>query len=178
MVESIVNVSDMLAWMMQAYNIPPKVLASECRYSKDAIWSAAKGARAIPTKARQKLARKNIAAAAAVALEATGFKRLFGVRKYKDRHVQTMVLRWKKECKEVMSLADQLPELLLDKVEAADMSSEEMERLSLIVRSMADQMNGTMNMIMEFEIRFGVEVTGYLSDDKEKPPGSGRSRTA
>ena len=46
------SIGDMLQLAIMAIDIPPKALATEIGYSVDSLYSAVKGDRAIPVKAR------------------------------------------------------------------------------------------------------------------------------
>lgn len=163
MVES---VGDMLELMLSCYNIPPKMLAAELRCSVDAIYSAAKGVRSLPIKARHKLASKNIMASAMVALEATGYTRLFGYQKV-DRHVQSMIVRLRVKDRKTDKLLDALPELLVDKNTREDLTPEEIQQLHATVINLTDLANSHINLIMELEVKYGLSVAPYLQG-KEK----------
>jgi len=93
------SIGDMLQLAIMAIDIPPKALATEIGYSVDSLYSAVKGDRAIPVKARAKLAHKSFMMACTVALEGTGLSQIFGYQKV-DRHIQSMIFRVKSKDKE------------------------------------------------------------------------------
>lgn len=156
------NVSDMLQLAIGCCDRPPKAIAADIGYSVDAIYSALKGSRSIPVKARQKLSQVNfIAAAAAVALEATGFKRLFGYQKV-DRHIQSMIIRLKRQDKEISGVLNEMPEMLLDKNSYLDLTSDEVEQITMVACRLVDRANGTINLVMELETCYKLGLTGYL----------------
>jgi len=160
------SIGDMLELAMMCCDRPPKALAADIGYSVDSIYAACKNARAIPNKARQKLSQMNSIAASAVALEATGFMKLFGYQKV-DRHVQSMILRLKKQDKEIFVLLEDLPVTLLDKNGRKDLSENELNDLELTAHRLVDRANSTINLIMELEYKYGLGVTDYMKG-KEK----------
>ena len=162
------SVGDMLQLAIMSCDQPPKALAREIGYSVDSIYSAMKNIRPIPIKARQKLAGVNVIAAAAVALEATGFKRLFGYQKV-DRHIQSMILRLRTSDKETGRLLDEMPVMLLDKNSQDDLSNEEIQWLTNAAYRIADLANGHINLIMELEVKYKLGITGYLQGNKKSP---------
>lgn len=162
------SIGDMLELAIMCCDRPPKALAMDIGYSVDSLYAACKDARAIPSKARQKLSAVNIIAATAVALEATGFKKLFGYQKV-DRHVQSMILRLRKQDKEVFILLEDLPVILLDKNARNDLSENELNDLEVTARRLVDRANSTINLIMELEYKYGLGVTQYMQG-KEKTP--------
>lgn len=161
------NVQDMLQLAVMCCDRPPKALAMDLGCSMSAVYEAMRGARNIPVKVRRKLSSVNLVAASAVALEATGFTRLFGYQKV-DRHVQSMIIRLKRQDKAVMNGLNDLPELLLDKESQADLTTEETARLTEITCQLVDRANGTINLIMELETRYQIGVTDYMQGGKEK----------
>lgn len=160
------SVSDMLRLAIMSCDKPPKAIAADIGYSVDSIYSAMKGIRNVPAQARQKLAGVNCIAAAAVALEATGFTRLFGYQKV-DRHVQSMIVRLKARDRKTDKLLEILPELLVDKNSQEDFTPEEMLQLHTAVISLTELANSHINLIMELEVRYGLSVAPYLQG-KEK----------
>jgi len=161
------NVQDMLELAMMCCDRPPKALALDLGCSLSAVYEAMKGARNIPVKVRRRLSSVNLVAASAVALEATGFTRLFGYQKV-DRHIQSMIIRLKRLDKAVSGDLDDLPELLLDKNTQADLSKEDRERISNIAYQLVDRANGTINLIMELEVRYKLGLTKYMQGRAEK----------
>ena len=164
------SAADMLQLAIMSCDKPPKAIASEIGYSVDSIYAAAKGARSIPAQARQKLSEVNVIAAAAVALEATGFFKLFGYQKV-DRHVQSMILRLKARDKTTSKLLDELPVILLDKHSREDLNREEYQQLTVTAHQLIDRANCTINLIMELEIKYKLGLTRYLQG-KEKSPAA------
>ncbi|MDF2857254.1 MAG: hypothetical protein K0Q87_3105 [Neobacillus sp.] len=162
------SIGDMLELAMMCCNRPPKAIAADIGYSVDTIYAACKNARAIPNKARQKLSQLNSIAASAVALEATGFAKLFGYQKV-DRHVQSMIIRLKKQDKEIFILLEDLPVILLDKNDRNDLSEIELNDLEHTAHRLIDRANSTINLIMELEHKYGLGVTQYMQG-KEKSP--------
>lgn len=168
--EMLETASDMLRLAIMSSDKPPKVIASDIGYSVDMIYSATKGIRSIPTQARQKLSGVNVIAAAAIALEATGFTRLFGYHKV-DRHIQSMILRHRTMDRATDKLLDELPVMLLDKECSANLTEGEQKRLKYITCRLIDLSSSIMNLVMELEVKYKLGITPYLQG-KEKSPAA------
>ncbi len=164
---TLANVQDMLELAVMCCDRSPKALAIDIGCSLSAVYEAMKGARNIPIKVRRKLSSMNVIAASAVALEATGFTRLFGYQKV-DRHIQSMIIRLKRQDKAVSGFLDDLPEMLLDKNTREDLSSDDVEEISHIAYQLIDRANGTINLIMELEVRYKLGFTDYMQGKEEK----------
>lgn len=72
---------DMLELAMMCCDRSPKALAIDLGCSLSAVYEAMKGAKSIPVKVRRRLSSVNLVETSAVALEATGFTRLFSLSK-------------------------------------------------------------------------------------------------
>jgi hypothetical protein len=162
------SIGDMLELAIMCCDRPPKALAADLGYSVDSLYAGCKNSRAIPTKARQMLSGVSFIAAAAVAWEATGFKRFFGYQNG-DRHIQVMLLRTKKQDKEIYGRLEELSVMLLDKNTRNDLSEDESTYLEDTTYKLIDRANSTINLIMELEHKYGLGLTEYLQG-KEKSP--------
>lgn len=162
------SAGDMFQLALMSCDKPPKVIAQEVGCSVDSIYSAARGIRAMPVKVRQKLAGVSCIAAAAIALEATGFARWFGYQKV-DRHIQSMIVRLRAKDREVDKLLDALPTLLLDKHGKEDFTAEEYTQLEAVACNLVDLTCNHTNLIMELEVKYKLNITPYLQGI-EKPP--------
>ena len=162
------NIQDMLQLSIMCCDRPPKALAADLGYSVNSIYGALTGERSIPAKARRKLSQVNFIAAATVALESTGFTKLFGYQKV-DRHIQSMIIRLKKQDKEVMVLVEDLPIILLDKICKEDLTEDDLLVLNETMEKLIDRTNSTFNLVMELENKYGLGVTQYMQG-KEKSP--------
>lgn len=160
------NVQDMLQLALMCCDRPPKALAIDIGCSVSAVYEAMNGAKSIPIKVRRRLSSVNIIAASAVALDATGFTRLFGYQKV-DRHIQSMIIRLKKQDKVISYALDDLPEMLLDKNSYSDLSEDEANHVMTVACQLVDRANGTINLVMELEARYRLGITPYLQG-KEK----------
>lgn len=159
------SIGDMLQLAIMAIDIPPKALATEIGYSVDSLYSAVKGDRAIPVKARAKLASKSFIMACTVALEGTGLSQIFGYQKV-DRHIQSMIIRVKSKDKETGRLLDDLPVLLLDKETAADLSEDEFSQLKTATEKLVERVNCSLNLVMELDSRYRLEITEAIQTKK------------
>lgn len=169
------NAQDMLELALMCCDKPPKALAIDIGCSVSAIYQAMKGVKSIPIKVRRRLSSVNIIAAAAVALDATGFTRLFGYQKV-DRHIQSMIIRLKKQDKVISSVLNDLPEMLLDKNSYEDLSKEEVDHITTVAYQLVNRANGTINLVMELEARYHLGITPYLQG-KEKAACVGAQTT-
>ena len=161
------NVQDMLELAMMCCDRSPKALAIDIGCSLSAVYEAMKGARNIPVKVRRRLSSVNLVAASAVALEATGFTRLFGYQKV-DRHIQSMIIRLKRQDKAVSGILDDLPEMLLDKNTRDDLSDNDIGKINQVACQLVDRANGTINLIMELEVRYKLGLTEYMQGKEQK----------
>lgn len=163
---TLANVQDMLELAVMCCDRSPKALAIDIGCSLSAVYEAMKGARNIPIKVRRKLSSMNVIAASAVALEATGFTRLFGYQKV-DRHIQSMIIRLKRQDKIVAAVLDDLPELLLDRNTREDLTPDDIKKILEIAYHLVDRTNGTINLIMELEVRYKLGLTQYMQGEKK-----------
>ena len=164
------SVGDMLNMAISMYGMPPKVVAMEVECSISHMYSALKDVKSVPVKARQQISKINLVAAAAVAMEATGFKRIFGFQQV-DRHVQSMILRMRKKNKEASALMEELPVMLLDKNSRDDLSPEELKFIHSTALVLIEQINCTLNLAMELEVKFHLGLAEEMQ--KENPSGVG-----
>lgn len=160
------SVGDMIQLAIMACDQPPKAIAMELQCSASHLYGAMQDLRSLPKKARQQFSSKNLIAAAAVAMESTGFDWLFGYQKV-DRHIQSMILRLKKQDKEVMIIMSDLPFMLLDKNCGADLTEEEQLVLKEVVIKLSARSNSTLNLMQELEVKYGLKVNDYM---QEKSP--------
>ncbi len=161
------SVGDMLNLAISLYGLPPKAVALEMECSISHMYRALKDIKSVPIKVRQKLSKINVVAASAVAMEATGFKRIFGFQQV-DRHVQSMILRMRQKNKEASERMEALPGLLLDKNCREDLSPEEHAFVYETALVLSDQINYTLNLVMELETKYRLGLAGELQ--KEKRP--------
>lgn len=169
------NVQDMLQLALMCCDRPPKALAADIGYSVTAVYGALTGTRSIPTRARRKLSQINFIAATTVALEGTGFLRLFGYQKV-DRHIQSMIIRLRQQDKEMSKLLEELPVILLDKNQREDLQDDDIQKVTVTSYGLIDRANATINLIMELEVRYKLNLTRYLQG-KEKAACVGAQAT-
>jgi len=162
------SIGDMLQLAIMSSNIPPKALAAEIGYSVDSLYLAVKGERAIPVKARAKLASKSFIMACTVALEGTGLGQIFGYQKV-DRHIQSMIIRVKTKDKEMSKLLDELPMILLDKETIADLSEDDLEKVKIATGKLVERVNCSLNLVMELDSRYRLEITEDIQKQKKSP---------
>ena len=162
------SIGDMLQLAIMATNIPPKALAAEIGYSVDSLYSAVKGERSIPVKARAKLASKSFIMACTVALEGTGLSQIFGYQKV-DRHIQSMIIRVKTKDKEISCLLDELPMILLDKETIADLTDGDLEKVKIATGKLVERVNYSLNLVMELDSRYRLDITEDIQRQKKSP---------
>lgn len=168
------NVQDMLQLAIMCCDRPPKALAADIGYSVTAVYGALTGTRSIPARARRKISQINFIAATTVALEGTGFLRLFGYQRV-DRHIQSMIIRLKQQDKEVSKVLDELPVILLDKNQREDLGEDELQQVTVTSHKLIDRANSTINLIMELEVKYKLNLSQYLQG-KEKAAGLAHQR--
>lgn len=157
----------MLREAIERSGIPPKALAAETNYSVDAIYAACAGKRKIPREARQKLSGMHLLAGLAVALEATGYKKVFGFFAG-DRHPQNLIRRVEKEDTEADEALKPLGWLLIDKAGPEDLTDEDRQAVKTAAREIMQRIQAEFNLLIELEDRFKLGLTQYLTQGKEK----------
>lgn len=75
------DLPDMVQLALMACDKPPKALAIELKCSISAVYQSLQGTRTLPASAMRKFAKLNLIASSAMAMQATGFKKLFKYRK-------------------------------------------------------------------------------------------------
>jgi len=154
---------------------PVKALAREFRCSDDALYSAMKEIRPIPSQAREKLAKLNMVGMMAATLEATGFSKLFGYLRV-DRHIYSLIHRVYKEDREADEALRRLPELLLDKERPDDLSPEDREIILRAGKEIIERIHCEFNLLAELERQYGVSFQECLIE-KEKAACAGAQTT-
>lgn len=160
------NCNDMLQLALMCCNEPPKAIAAQVGCSLSVIYKALDGTRSIPNKVRHKLSELNFTAAATVALESTGFIRLFGYRNV-DRHIQSLILTMKLSDDVTNKELEKLPVLLLNKNDRKDLNDSDYMQVKIITEKLVDRANSSINLIMELDNRYNLDIEKYMSG-KEK----------
>lgn len=162
------SINDMLQLAIMCCNEPPKAIAAQIGCSLSMMYKVLDGTRRVPNKVRHELSKINLVSAATVALEATGFIRLFGYRKV-DRHVQSLILELKVSDKQVADGLDKLPVLLLNKNSKKDLSDDDIAIVKDVVYKLVDRANANINLLMELDSRYDLNLERYLSGHAKKP---------
>ncbi|MBP2655703.1 MAG: hypothetical protein H6Q73_3272 [Firmicutes bacterium] len=145
---------------------PVKALAREFRCSDDALYSAMKEIRPIPSQAREKLAKLNMVGMMAATLEATGFSKLFSYLRV-DRHIYSLIHRVYKEDREADEALRKLPELLLDKGKPDDLKPEDRQIILSVGKEIIERIHCEFNLLAELERQYGISFQECLIE-KEK----------
>ena len=117
------DLPDMVQLALMACDKPPKALAIELKCSISAVYQSLQGTRTLPASAMRKFAKLNLIASSAMAMQATGFKKLFKYRK-SDRHIQSRLVELKMFDKRADEAMNMLPELLFNKNSPKDLTDE------------------------------------------------------
>lgn len=78
-----------------------------------------------------------------------------------------MIIRLKREDKEIAKLLEELPTILLDKNDREDLEGDELKQVTVTTYSLVNRANSTINLIMELETRYKLDLAHYLQG-KEK----------
>ena len=169
------HVGDTIKLAVDYSQQPVKALAREFRCSDDALYSAIKDKRPIPSQAREKVARLNMVGMMAATLEATGFSKLFGYLRV-DRHIYSLIHRVYKEDREADEALRKLPELLLDKEKSTDLSAMDREIILSAGKEIIERIHCEFNLLAELERQYGVSFQECLIE-KEKAACAGAQTT-
>lgn len=155
------NVGLMLKEAMDLAGHTPKSMAVKCGYSRDMIYAALSEERPIPTQARPKISKMSLLAGLAVALEATGYERIFKYFRI-DRHIQNLLQMVFKEDEEADAVLSKLPRILMNKNCADDLSEEDKKLVELAAKELTDRIVHDFNLLVELETKLGVKVMDQL----------------
>lgn len=162
-------VGDMLKIAIAYDGRTAKDIARECNYSDDAFYLATKNERPLPTQARPKIAQLNIIGMMTVALEATGFCKLYEYLRV-DRHIYSLIQRVIKEDREADQSLHHLRDLLLDKPTREDLAPEDRQYIEKAGREIFERMNVEMNLLAELERQYGIDFLSHLTQKEKAAP--------
>lgn len=160
-------VGEMVRMAITSSGKPTKEVARDWNYSDDALYAAMNNARPIPTQARSKLAKLNLLGCMAVAAEATGIMKLFGYMKV-DRHIQNILQLVLKEGQEADEAIKSLPQILINKNDANDLTDDDRKVLLATGKEISDRINSDFNLLAELDARYELNLMRFIA--KEKPP--------
>lgn len=162
------SVGTMLREGLERHGAPPKAVAAEINYSIDAVYAAMNNKRRIPKDAGPKLAGMHPMAGLAVALEATGYNKLFSIIEG-DRHPQTMIRRVEKEDFEADEALKPVSWIIIDKNRPEDLTPEEVVMMKAAVKEICDRVINELNLVIELDDRYRLGLMDVIRT-KEKAP--------
>ncbi|WP_289146512.1 hypothetical protein [uncultured Megamonas sp.] len=155
------DLPDMVQLALMACDKPPKALAIELKCSISAVYQSLQGTRTLPASAMRKFAKLNLIASSAMAMQATGFKKLFKYRK-SDRHIQSRLVELKIFDKRADEAMNMLPELLFDKNSPKDLTDEDRKIILNAVSAMMDRDNVALNLFMELDKKYKLDLVNKM----------------
>lgn len=155
------DLPDMVQLALMACDKPPKALAIELKCSISAVYQSLQGTRTLPASAMRKFAKLNLIASSAMAMQATGFKKLFKYRK-SDRHIQSRLVELKMFDKRADEAMNMLPELLFDKNSPKDLTDEDRKVILNAVSAMMDRDNVALNLFMELDNKYKLDLVNKM----------------
>ena len=155
------DLPDMVQLALMACDKPPKALAIELKCSISAVYQSLQGTRTLPASAMRKFAKLNLIASSAMAMQATGFKKLFRYRK-SDRHIQSRLVELKIFDKRADEAMNMLPELLFDKNSPKDLTDEDRKIILNAVSAMMDRDNVALNLFMELDKKYKLDLVNKM----------------
>lgn len=159
---SIMNdLPDMIQLAIMACDKPPKAVAMELKCSTSAVYQSLKGKRTLPASVMRKFSETNLIAAASMAMQATGLKKLFQYRK-SDRHIQARLLELRMYDKKADEAMNRLPELLFNKNSCKDLSDSDKEILLDSIDAMIERDNISLNLFMELDTKFNLDLVNKI----------------
>lgn len=159
---SIMNdLPDMIQLAIMACDKPPKAVAMDLKCSTSVVYQSLKGKRTLPSSVMRKFSETNLIAAASMAMQATGLKKLFRYRK-SDRHIQARLLELRMYDKKADEAMNRLPELLFNKNSYEDLSESDKEILLSSIDAMIERDNISLNLFMELDTRFNLDLVNTI----------------
>lgn len=155
------DLPDMVQLALMACDKPPKALAIELKCSISAVYQSLQGTRTLPASAMRKFAKLNLIASSAMAMQATGFKKLFKYRK-SDRHIQSRLVELKIFDKRADEAMNMLPELLFNKNNSNDLTDEDRKIILNAVSAMMDRDNVALNLFMELDKKYKLDLVNKM----------------
>ena len=155
------DLPDMVQLALMACDKPPKALAIELKCSISAVYQSLQGTRTLPASAMRKFAKLNLIASSAMAMQATGFNKLFKYRK-SDRHIQARLVELKIFDKRADEAMNMLPELLFDKNSPKDLTDEDRKIILNAVSAMMDRDNVALNLFMELDKKYKLDLVNKM----------------
>lgn len=155
------DLPDMVQLALMACDKPPKALAIELKCSISAVYQSLQGTRTLPASAMRKFAKLNLIASSAMAMQATGLKKLFKYRK-SDRHIQARLVELKIFDKRADEAMNMLPELLFDKNSPKDLTDEDRKIILNAVSAMMDRDNVALNLFMELDKKYKLDLVNKM----------------
>lgn len=155
------DLPDMVQLALMACDKPPKALAIELKCSISAVYQSLQGTRTLPASAMRRFAKLNLIASSAMAMQATGFKKLFKYRK-SDRHIQSRLVELKIFDKRADEAMNMLPELLFNKNSPKDLTDEDRKVILNAVNAMMERDNVALNLFMELDNKYKLDLVNKM----------------
>ena len=155
------DLPDMMQLALMACDKPPKALAIELKCSISAVYQSLQGTRTLPASAMRRFAKLNLIASSAMAMQATGFKKLFRYRK-SDRHIQSRLVELKIFDKRADEAMNMLPELLFNKNSPKDLTDEDRKVMLNAVNAMMERDNVALNLFMELDNKYKLDLVNKV----------------
>jgi transcriptional regulator GlxA family with amidase domain len=139
-------------------------IAEETHYSKDAFHKVFEGKRRIPQDAKRALASLNVLTGLAVALQDTQWVCFEPVQG--DHHFLAMIERMHQEMHKLEDEIAILPQHLLDKLKADDLTQDDRQLLTATDRQMIRLLQAIFSFLVESQDQFQEPVTAMLAEKK------------
>jgi len=111
----------------------------------------------------------HLLAGLAMALEATGYRRLFGYIQG-DRHPQSMIRRVEKEDAEADAALQPIGWRIIDKDGPDDLTADDKLALLTAGKEIADRVKAEINLLIEWEDRYQLGLLEHLTGEKKNRP--------
>lgn len=134
------------------------------------------GERSVAPDLKPKLSKMHILAGLAMALEATGYRRLFGYIQG-DRHPQSMIRRVEKEDAEADAALQPIGWRIIDKDGPEDLTADDKFALLAAAKEITDRVKAEINLLIEWEDRYQLGLLEYLTGEKKNRPKSGNVKS-
>jgi len=125
------------------------------------------GERNMAADLKPKASKMHLLAGLAMALEATGYKRIFEYIRG-DRHPQTMLRRVEKEDAEADAALKPIGWRIIDKECPEDLTEDDKFALLTAAKEIADRVKAEINLLIEWEDRYRLGLLEHLTGEKKK----------
>lgn len=148
--------------------IPHKEIAQSLNIDRTTLSKMLSGSRGIAPDLKPRFSGRSIAAGIAIAHEDTGYRLFIYIEG--DRHPQTMIRRAEKEDHDVHEAMQGLAWRTIDKNGPQDLTNEDVIVLNVAAKEIADRIKADINLLIEWDERYRLDLIDYLTGKKEKSP--------